>query len=392
MITETLSVKSAKSCELPRGIRRRGKAIVVYLTHPDGRAERRSLGNVTVKLAEKLRAKFQLEITEGKYVKPAPRADLVSFKSIADAMVAHSKLHKRAWDGDEQRAKVFVEWWGAMPAAELTPVMIAEKLNANLAPNGLKWSKATFNEYRNSLSHAYKLAIDRGEAAFNPASKVTQFKLENARTRELSRDEEARLRAAIEELHPSKMPELDLLLHTGARCSNLYGSFKTGRVEMAPLQWAAVNLDWNIVTFPRSKSGRGYQIPLNAIAQVAMEELLKRAPDKSGAVIRKKSGLPLQSGRKWFENCCVKAGIVDLRVHDLRHTFATRLRRNRVPLEDIAALLGHDLRKHSMTARYAHVDLEVLREAVATLVPKPMEQTSTKTDTGSVVVFQKAAG
>jgi hypothetical protein len=104
----------------------------------------------------------------------------------------------------------------------------------------------------------------RGEVASNPASKVTLFKLENERTRKLSRDEETRLRAASAELHPSKMPELDLLLHTGARCSNQFGASKKGRVEMAPLQRDAVD---NIVTFPRSKSGRVCQIPLNSVAQ-----------------------------------------------------------------------------------------------------------------------------
>ena len=77
---------------------------------------------------------------------------------------------------------------------------------------------------------------------------------------------------------------------------------------------------------------------------------------------------------------------MDLRPHDLRHTFATRLRRNKVPLEDIAALLGHDLKKHSMTARYAHADLDVLRQAVDTLV----SSTGTKTDTGTIVEFPKA--
>ena len=124
----------------------------------------------------------------------------------------------------------------------------------------------------------------------------------------------------------------------------------------------------------------------------ALGELPTPTPEKTSAVIRKPSGLPLPSAHKWFENRCTKAGIVDLSFHDLRHTFATRFRRNRVPPEDIFALLGHHLKEHSMTARYAHVDLDVLREAVETLVPRPAEQTDTKTDTGSAVVFQKVAG
>lgn len=149
----------------------------------------------------------------------------------------------------------------------------------------------------------------------------------------------------------------------------------------------AVNLDWKVVTFPRSRAGIGYQIPTNEIALNALKTLHKRSPDGTGPVIRKPSGLELKSAWKWFEESCKKAGIVDLRLHDLRHTFATRLRRHKVPLEDIAALLGHDLKKNSMTARYAHVDLDVLREAVATLVKN---QSDTKTDTPPVLAFPVA--
>jgi len=52
--------------------------------------------------------------------------------------------------------------------------------------------------------------------------------------------------------------------------------------------------------------------------------------------------------------------------------FGTRLRKNRAPLEDIKALMGHDLTssKDRITLRYVHGDLEMLREAVETLVPK----------------------
>jgi integrase len=54
-------------------------------------------------------------------------------------------------------------------------------------------------------------------------------------------------------------------------------------------------------------------------------------------------------------------------MNNRRHTFATRLSRNKIPLEDIAVLLGHGVKQHSMTARYAHPDLDRLQEAVETL-------------------------
>jgi hypothetical protein len=43
-----------------------------------------------------------------------------------------------------------------------------------------------------------------------------------------------------------------------------------------------------------------------------------------------------------------------------------------------------------MTARYAHVDMDILREAVNRIVPKSVEQTSTNTDTGTILAFPVA--
>jgi integrase len=206
----------------------------------------------------------------------------------------------------------------------LSPEEIDKKFTENLAPDGFQWSKTTVNEYRNCLSHIFSLAIDRGELVRNPAKKVQLYKLKNARTRELTSEEETRLRASIRKLYPTKEVELDLLLHTGARVSNWYGAHKKGRVPMEPLDWTAVNLDWEIVTFPRSKPGPGYQLPLNQVAMDALKILFKRSPDGKGPVIRKPSRLALNSCRKWFEKSCQDAGILDLHLHDLRHYSVSR--------------------------------------------------------------------
>jgi integrase len=157
---------------------------------------------------------------------------------------------------------------------------------------------------------------------------------------------------------------------------------------MPPLDWKDVDLAFKVIRFPRAKGGDGYIVPLNSVALDALKKLRERSPDgTAGPVIRKTSGREVYSCRKWFETCLEKAAIQDLRYHDLRHTFGTRLRRNGVPLEDVAALLDHSIPELRMTLRYAHADLDRLRQAVATL-----EQTGTKTDTGTVVAFREAAG
>ncbi len=60
-----------------------------------------------------------------------------------------------------------------------------------------------------------------------------------------------------------------------------------------------------------------------------------------------------------------RTAIRDLRFRDLRHDFATRLRRVGVGIDAIAALLGHAFL--AMAQRYAHIGMETLREAVAEL-------------------------
>lgn len=154
---------------------------------------------------------------------------------------------------------------------------------------------------------------------------------------------------------------------------------------MEPLQWSDVNLDFRVVTFKRSKSGKPYRVPINDTALSAFKLLGQRC-DGTGAVIRKPSGRELFSSRRWFEGCVEEAKIGDFRWHDLRHTFASRLRAENVQIEDIRYLLGHGAK--SVTERYAHVITDVLRQAVAKLDRKI--ETGTKTDTGTVLQFRTA--
>ena len=69
--------------------------------------------------------------------------------------------------------------------------------------------------------------------------------------------------------------------------------------------------------------------------------------------------------KKGFHKALTDAKIFNLRFHDLRHTFATRLADEGVPLSVIAELLGHsDIR---MTKRYSHASDKAKREAVQKL-------------------------
>jgi site-specific recombinase XerD len=78
-----------------------------------------------------------------------------------------------------------------------------------------------------------------------------------------------------------------------------------------------------------------------------------------------KTGEPLENGRHWFDDAVIEAGIKNFRWHDLRHTFASRLRMKGAPLEDIADLLGH--KSLTMARRYAHLGPNKLHAVVSLL-------------------------
>ena len=171
-----------------------------------------------------------------------------------------------------------------------------------------------------------------------------------------------------------------------------YGQHNTKRKAMDSLQWRDVNLAFRVVNFKRSKSGKSYKVPINDTAKAAFDKLQARCENPkapTGAVVRKPSGIELQSSRKWFENSVRAAKIEDFRWHDLRHTAATRLRAAGVSIEDIRYLLGHGAK--SITERYAHPSPEVLRVAIGKLDRTPKTQTDTKTDTSTVLQFPAAA-
>jgi hypothetical protein len=103
------------------------------------------------------------------------------------------------------------------------------------------------------------------------------------------------------------------------------------------------------------------------------------AGDGKGRVFKsKKTGDPLKNGRHWFDDAIVDAKIKNFHWHDLRHTFASRLRMKGTPLEDIADLLGH--KSLAMTRRYAHLGPNKLHAVVS--LPKPSDPASDTEQTG----------
>jgi len=177
---------------------------------------------------------------------------------------------------------------------------------------------------------------------------------ENGRERYLTADERERLFAALDNSGPILRNFIILALNTGLR-----------RGEIMGLRWANVNMDDGLICLERAqrKNNKVLRVPLNENAL----EVLRHLPRASDYVLCDPGrGERVLSFRRAFATACKKAGIQDLRIHDLRHTFGTMLNVRGVDLPTISSLLGHS--SITMTSRYITPILEIQKRAVDSLV------------------------
>jgi integrase len=120
---------------------------------------------------------------------------------------------------------------------------------------------------------------------------------------------------------------------------------------------------------------------MNDIVFKELMMLKQDAGPKDFVFSNARTGVNIDSIKTGWRNACEKAGLVNLRFHDTRHTFATRLRANGVHEWDIRDLLGHASVR--MTSVYTHQTPANLCHAVNTLGTKKP---------GKVVRFERKAG
>jgi len=201
-------------------------------------------------------------------------------------------------------------------------------------------------------SAIYAFAIERGLCADNPARGVKKAAVRKVE-RFLSEAEIARLAVALDaEVQASGNPfpsaAIKLLLLTGCR-----------RGEVVDLCWDYVDFEHNCLRLPDSKTGAKI-VYLNAPARALLQALprLKNNPRVIPGIRAESASAAID---KAWPRVRQAANLADLRLHDLRHSFASVGAAGGLSLPIIGALLGH---KHAATtARYAHLSADPLRAA-----------------------------
>ena len=199
------------------------------------------------------------------------------------------------------------------------------------------------------LSTMFSLAIKEGMRDDNP-TKGVKHNVETPRERYLSGDELIRLLDALAG-HPdqSEANAVRLLLLTGAR-----------RGEVLSMKWDQLN-DNGTWTKPsaHTKQKKQHHVPLSAPALQLLAEMRDSATSDYIFPGDGKTGHRSDLKKPWAA-ICQAAGIEGLRLHDLRHSFASVAAAGGASLPIIGKLLGHT--QVATTGRYAHLDVDPLRE------------------------------
>jgi integrase len=245
--------------------------------------------------------------------------------------------------------------WGPRKAADIQPEDV-DKLLRQLTigtpgKRGRKPIPIRANRLGEVLRKMFNLAIRWRIRIDNPAAGFAR-NVETPRDRYLSIDEIGRLSAALD-AHPNRRvaDAVRLILLTGAR-----------RGEVLNARWDQFDLEAAVWIKPAAttKQRRLHRAPISAAAAALLRTIRLRVPEDCEWVFPGDAeGKPLQDIKRFWEDVRAKADLPAVRIHDLRHTFASLLVSGGMTLPMIGKLLGHT--QVQTTQRYAHLLDDPLR-------------------------------
>jgi integrase len=364
---EQLKCTSAQGREFYRDTDCRGLCIEVrstggktyYLSYRDDRGRQRlfklaNAADVTPQQAQQLCDRARNKIAMGE--DPGKQRDeLRNSVSVAeffnDSYLPYIKSYKRSWDTDES---LFRNHILPVVGTVFMDAVNSDDVARVLTRAGQRLSAATVNRLLILLRYMFNLAIRWHTAGVvsNPTATHKIKRLSNHRERYLSAAETQQLIVAVN-ASPNRMLRyiIPFLLLTGAR-----------KREVLNAQWRDVDRERSFWRIPITKSGRERHVPLSAAA-ITLLDTVPRRRNCDWIFANPKTLKPYVSIFSSWDTARTVAGLSEVRVHDLRHSFASFLVNAGCSLYEVQKILGHA--SVVMTQRYSHLSQDSLLRAAS---------------------------
>ena len=338
-----------------------GKVYIAQARQPDRTIRRMTVGRHDVLNADQARqraAYIIARIRAGEDPVPLPLAARFNGgPTVADLAERYVEEHVlvRIKPGTQFRVRGMLHNH-ILPALGRLPLEAVEPSHVSEFHQGLSDRPVTANKCVKVLSHMYRLAAGWGMVpeGFNPCRSVEKYP-ERSRERFLTDAEFTRLGRVLDEAVDSGSAPLTAV--TAIRLLMLTGCRKN---EILTLRWADVDLDAGELRLADGKTGpRTVQLPPTA---VALLDALPRRDDSPWVFPGNDRDGRYSGGgldHAW-RTVRAAAGLEDVRIHDLRHSFASRALALGETLPVIGKLLGHS--DIETTARYAHLAHDSMHE------------------------------
>jgi integrase len=329
------------------------KAFIFNYRTRAGRERRLTIGSPpahTVASARREARDHAQEVAKGRDPLAA-RQEARGAPTFADLAKHYIETHlpkKRSAKGDRQVIDgKLLPRLGNLKVAEITCNDL-DRIHHRITKEGHPYQA---NRVASLLSKMFSFAVKKHWRDDNPAKGIERNE-EIARERYLSNAELDRLCDALASFPDQGVANaVRLLLLTGAR-----------RGEVLGATWDQFDIELGIWSKPSShtKTKKVHTVPLSAPALELLSEMFADRDLDSRYLFPGRRGGHRVDLKKSWPKICKAANITELRLHDLRHSYASILVRGGASLPMIGKLLGHT--QVSTTNRYAHLDVDPLRE------------------------------
>jgi len=302
-------------------------------------------------LIQSVRSGGSAVLDEGRERRSCPTLE----QFVRERYLPHARLTKRSWSTDESVLRNhLLPALGKKRLAEITIDDMQDFYRQDLDAGAARGSA---NRRITLMRYIYNLALKWEVAGVtrNPARQVELPDPQNARECILSAEEMVRLQRAVEDSpNPLLRFIVPTLLLTGMR-----------KREVLDARWSNINLEARTWYLPHTKSGK----PRTVLLSEALVKLLRSVPrrpvtDKATDWVfaNPATGKPFVSIFYAWDSARKKAQLSQVRIHDLRHTFASLMINSSYALYDVMNALGHTQMRTTM--RYAHLSRERKQRAV----------------------------